>query len=152
MGAASKLIEWGLTFADAHLLPTYVESTPGALPLYLKHDFEKVDTMTVDLHQWGRDHVQEHTILIRPAKKPSTAPDETRITPVLTNADFTAFDSIEKAAFTPKPTSQASPPKEAPKPTSIFPSSRKTSLLPPDPHPEQPSLLKTPLQTQHPIT
>ena len=69
LGAASQLVEWGLALADAHQLPTYVESTPAGLPFYLKHGFEKVDTMEIDLRPWGRDHVQEHTILIRPAKQ-----------------------------------------------------------------------------------
>ena len=95
-------MKWGLALADAHQLPTYVESTPGGLSLYLKHGFEKVDTMEIDLRPWGRDHVQEHTILIRSAKQPAIPADQTTITPFLTNADFISFKEIEHAAYRPE--------------------------------------------------
>lgn len=104
-GAASQLISAGLALADAHHLPTYVEATPVGLGLYLKHGFEKVDTLTVDLRPWGHPIVQEHTILIRPAA-PASPLSLISISPYLTNADFLDFAKIKAKAFQTSPLSR----------------------------------------------
>ena len=100
MGAASQLMSWGLGLADAHYLPTYVEATASGLPLYLKHGFQKVDTLEVDLRRWGWSHA--NTILVRPAKVPDPSIDQVVLSPFLTNKDITTFTPIEEKAFTPK--------------------------------------------------
>ena len=97
-GAASQLISIGLALADAHHLPTYVEATPEGLGLYLKHGFEQVDTMTIDLTPWGTPVTQEHTVLVRPAA-PVPSSSSISISPYLTNADFSGFANAETKAF-----------------------------------------------------
>ena len=58
--------------------------------------------MEIDLRPWGRNHVQEHTIVVRPAKQPAIPADQITITPFLTNADFVSFKEIEYAAYRPE--------------------------------------------------
>ena len=104
-----------MALADTHLLPIYVEATPDGLPVYLKHGFEKVDTLEIDLRPWGRSEVLKHTILIRPAKKPAFDINKVTISPWLTNQDFTDFAAVEDRAFSeskPRVEGEADPPVE----------------------------------------
>ena len=75
-----------------------MESTPGGLSLYLKHGFQKVDTLTIDLNPWGTPVIQEHTILIRPAA-PAPPSATISISSFLNNVDFLDFAKIEAKAF-----------------------------------------------------
>ncbi|KAL6717672.1 hypothetical protein ACLMJK_005587 [Lecanora helva] len=102
-GAASQLVAWGLSLADAHYLPSYVESTPSGLSLYLKHGFQKVDTLEHDLRPWGSNHVKENTILVRPPRAPDPSIDSIMLSPILTNRDLATFPIVEEKAFAPKP-------------------------------------------------
>ena len=97
-GAASELIKWGLSLADAHYLPTFVEVSSTDHSLFWEHGFQAVDTLTIDLRPWGGAHVEEYSLLIRPA--PPLPPAGTIvISPWLTNADAVSFLAVEDAAF-----------------------------------------------------
>ncbi|KAJ5885561.1 hypothetical protein N7495_010071 [Penicillium taxi] len=52
-GLGSMLVEFGVHKADELSLPAYTEASPEGLGLYLKHGFQEVDRVTVDLEQWG---------------------------------------------------------------------------------------------------
>ncbi|KAL6713801.1 hypothetical protein ACLMJK_008293 [Lecanora helva] len=124
LGAASKLVSWGCQLADTHHLPIYVESTAAGLPVYQKHGFQKVSTLTVDLRPYGADHVHDNTVLVRPAKPPDAHIDAVCLSPILTNADLAAFPMIESEAFTgPSPPVEPNNEQNHKKrpPTSIFP-------------------------------
>lgn len=97
-GAASLLMEWGLSLADSHHLPAFLEASPASETFYLQHGFEVVSTRTIDLHPWGVSHTESISMMLRPAKPP-LPPDTITISPWLTNADFASFPSIEDQAF-----------------------------------------------------
>lgn len=59
------LIKWGLERADDLNLPTYVEGTPMAKQLYIKHDFEVVDELPIEVP--GVDVISDFC-MIRPAQ------------------------------------------------------------------------------------
>jgi len=107
-------MSWGLALADAHYLPAYVEATAGGLPLYLKHGFQRVDTMEIDLRPWGSSHIIEHTILVRPAKAPDASIDQVMLSPYLTNQDLAIFAPVENKAFTPEGAPQVAEEQESP--------------------------------------
>ncbi|KAL8791340.1 MAG: hypothetical protein Q9195_005959 [Heterodermia aff. obscurata] len=100
-GAATLLLNWGLHLADLHHLPTYLESTPAALPLYQSHGFIPITPFPIPLHPFGTPLTITHTCLIRPP--PSTPPPPITISPFLTNPDLASFPLIEDAAFTDSP-------------------------------------------------
>lgn len=95
---ASALINWGLSLANAHYLPTFVEASSLDRRSYLEHGFKEADTFTFDLRPWGGAHVEEYSLMIRPA--PALPPTGTIvISPWLTNADVESFLTVEDAAF-----------------------------------------------------
>jgi predicted N-acetyltransferase YhbS len=47
-GAGSILIRWGLDLADQLRVPAYLESSPAAHKLYVKHGFRDVGQFTMD--------------------------------------------------------------------------------------------------------
>ena len=97
-GLAPELVKWGLSLADAHFLPTFVEAPSIDRDLFLEHGFQEADTLTIDLRPWGGAHTEEYGLLIRPAL-PLPPPGTSIISPWLTNADVVSFPVIEDAAF-----------------------------------------------------
>ena len=67
-GAASMLVKWGIERADDLQLPCYVESTPAAHSIYVKHGFEDVDRLKLDVAPFKEGDFF-HACMIRPAQK-----------------------------------------------------------------------------------
>lgn len=59
------LLQPGLEAADAAGAKTYVEASPAGFPLYLKHGWEQVDEMVVDMRPYGGDGIEHQPLLIR---------------------------------------------------------------------------------------
>jgi GNAT superfamily N-acetyltransferase len=53
LGCASTLLNWGIQQADAINAKIYLESTPAALKVYLKHGWQVVETAYFDLKKYG---------------------------------------------------------------------------------------------------
>lgn len=47
------LIRPGLEAADKAGAQTYIEASPDGLPLYIKHGWEPVDKMVIDMAKYG---------------------------------------------------------------------------------------------------
>ncbi|KAJ6025051.1 hypothetical protein N7540_005848 [Penicillium herquei] len=52
-GLGGLLVAFGVHKADELSLPAYTEASPEGLELYVKHGFQEVDRVTVDLEKWG---------------------------------------------------------------------------------------------------
>lgn len=66
------LIRPGLEDADKAGAQTYIEASPDGLPLYLKHGWEPVDNMVIDMgtHEAGSG-VEVMPFLMREANAPN---------------------------------------------------------------------------------
>ncbi|KAF6225891.1 hypothetical protein HO133_009893 [Letharia lupina] len=71
-GLGSMLIRPGLEDADKAGAQTYIEASPDGLPLYLKHGWEPVDKMVIDMgtHEAGSG-VEVMPFLMREANAPN---------------------------------------------------------------------------------
>lgn len=92
------LIKWGLSLADAHHLPAFLEASFTGQHLYAKHGFTTVSTVTFDLNPWGVSYTETVNQMLRTAAPP-LPPSNITISPWLTNADFRSFPAIEDQAF-----------------------------------------------------
>ena len=59
------LLRHGLEQADNDGAKTYIEASPAGLPLYLKHGWEPVDEIIIDMRPHGDDKVHTEVCLIR---------------------------------------------------------------------------------------
>jgi len=69
-GHGGRLVDWGVKKADELGLSAYTDATEKGLGLYLKHGFQEVDRVVVDLGDWGgeRGVMHGHVLLFRAAK------------------------------------------------------------------------------------
>ena len=66
------LIRPGLEAADKAGAQTYIEASPDGLPLYLRHGWEPVDKMEIDMEKYGAGTgVEVMPFLIREANAPN---------------------------------------------------------------------------------
>ncbi len=70
-GLGSLLIRPGLEAADKAGAQTYIEASPSGLPLYLKHGWEPVDEMVIDMRQYGGHQVEHQKFLMREPNAPN---------------------------------------------------------------------------------
>ncbi|KAL8948164.1 MAG: hypothetical protein Q9222_005629 [Ikaeria aurantiellina] len=69
-GAGKLLLHHLVEYADARGLPCYVESTPIACDLYMRHGFRRVDGFEIDLGKWKPENdVYRTSMLYRDARK-----------------------------------------------------------------------------------
>ena len=59
------LIRPGLEAADKAGAQTYIEASPLGLPLYLRHGWEQVDEMVIDLRPYGGEGIERNPALMR---------------------------------------------------------------------------------------
>ena len=64
-GAASMLVEWGISCADADGLPIYLDSEPASYKLYKRYGFENIGEMTTDLKKHGGEGSYKIVSMIR---------------------------------------------------------------------------------------
>lgn len=69
-GAGSLLLKQGLTRADEAGLDTYCYASVQGRPLYERHGFEVVQVDSMDLSEYGVDHVEIRAVMRRPAQNP----------------------------------------------------------------------------------
>lgn len=65
------LIRPGLEEADKAGAKSYVEASSAGLGLYLKHGWEPVDEMVIDMAKYGGGKVEREKFLIREAGAPN---------------------------------------------------------------------------------
>lgn len=59
------LIRPGLEAADKAGAQTYIEASHAGLPLYLKHGWEPVDEMVIDMRPHGGHGIEHEVFLMR---------------------------------------------------------------------------------------
>lgn len=62
------LIRPGLEAADKAGAKTFIEASRSGLPLYLKHGWEPVDEIVIDMRPHGGHEIMRHKSLMREAK------------------------------------------------------------------------------------
>ena len=67
-GAGAMLVQWGTDLADEAGLPCYLEASSKGYDLYKRKGFEDVEFLDMDMSKWGREGVNRHICMIRPAK------------------------------------------------------------------------------------
>ena len=65
------LIKPGLEAADKAGAKTYIEASPSGLPLYMKHGWEPVDEMVIDMRPHGGHQIEHQKLLIREPNAPN---------------------------------------------------------------------------------
>ena len=65
------LIRPGLEAADKAGAQTYIEASVAGLPLYLKHGWEPVDGLSIDMRPHGGHTTEKQTFLMREANAPN---------------------------------------------------------------------------------
>ena len=65
------LIRPGLEAADKAGAKTYIEASSKGLGLYLKHGWEPVDELVIDMGQYGGEGVEKEKMLVREPNAPS---------------------------------------------------------------------------------
>ena len=71
LGLGSKLIRRGLEAADKDGAQTFIEASPAGLPLYLKHGWEPVDELVIDMRPHGGEGIEVNPSLMREPNAPS---------------------------------------------------------------------------------
>lgn len=64
-GLGSRLIEIGLSMADAAGARTYIEASAVGLPIYLRRDWKAVDEIRIDVRKYGAEEVAVEKLLMR---------------------------------------------------------------------------------------
>lgn len=59
------LIRPGLEAADKAGAQTYIEASPAGLPLYLRHGWEQVDEMVINMRPYGGQGIEQLPFLMR---------------------------------------------------------------------------------------
>lgn len=70
-GIGSMLIRPGLAAADKDGAQTFIEASPAGLPLYLRHGWEPVGEMAIDMKPHGGTGVEVMPLLMREANAPN---------------------------------------------------------------------------------
>ena len=65
------LIRPGLEAADKDGAQTFIEASPAGLPLYLRHGWELVHKMTIDMRPHGGTGIEAMPLLIREPNAPN---------------------------------------------------------------------------------
>ena len=65
------LIRPGLAAADKDGAQTFIEASPAGLPLYLRHGWEPVDEMTIDMRPHGGTGIEVMPLLMREPNAPN---------------------------------------------------------------------------------
>ena len=68
LGLGSMLIRPGLEAADKAGANTFIEASPSGLPLYLRHGWEPVDEIVIDMRPHGGHEIARQKSLMREAK------------------------------------------------------------------------------------
>ena len=101
-GAASILLNTMIQQNQDLRLPIYLEAAPQGLSLYLKHGFEKVDEIPIDLSAVGSSQTRIHICMIRPASFPSPSKplsaDRITISSVADESDYLSLAKVEAQA------------------------------------------------------
>lgn len=61
------LLKWGTAEADRLALPCYLEASEEGKPLYVKHGWQEVGRLEVDLSKWGGPTNVVAPFMLRPA-------------------------------------------------------------------------------------
>ena len=67
-GLGTMLLGKGLAEADKARAKTFIEATVPGLPMYLRHGFEEVDAIKIDMGRYGGHGIQIQKRLTRPAR------------------------------------------------------------------------------------
>ena len=70
-GLGTRLIAPGLEAADKAGAQAYIEASPSGLPLYLKHGWEPVDELVIDMKPHGGEGIRRQKFLIREPHVPN---------------------------------------------------------------------------------
>lgn len=63
------LLKWGTDVAEeSKVLPCYLEASKTGRPLYRSMGFEDVETMDIDMAEFGGEGIHQHYVMFRPAK------------------------------------------------------------------------------------
>ena len=65
LGLGTSLIKDGLNIADAAGSKVYIIASPMGLPLYLRHGWNRVDKVAVDMTKYGGSSMVVEELLIR---------------------------------------------------------------------------------------
>ena len=68
-GAGGMLVRWGCEKADEAGVEAYLEASLKGVPLYLRHGFERVRDVELDLRKWGGTEVRPFVVSISRASK-----------------------------------------------------------------------------------
>ncbi|KAI9875480.1 MAG: hypothetical protein M1830_008422 [Pleopsidium flavum] len=105
-GAASQLLQWGISQANTLHIPAYLEASPSGFPLYKKHGFVQLNSLNIDLSPWGNPIGRQTICMLKPAAAGSTTTTNSSsssanitILPVTSEADFLPLAEIESLAF-----------------------------------------------------
>ena len=63
------LIRKGLEDVDKDNAQTYIEASPAGLQLYLRHGWQEIDAIVIDMRKYGGRDVDTEKILMRPPQK-----------------------------------------------------------------------------------
>jgi len=103
-GAASQLLQWGISQANTLNIPAYLEASPSGLRLYEKHGFNQVHEINIDSSPWGNPVARKNICMLKPAAAISTnSSTNIAIRPVSSQADFLPMAEIENLAFDASP-------------------------------------------------
>ncbi|KAL6719969.1 hypothetical protein ACLMJK_001890 [Lecanora helva] len=64
-GLGNMLIRSGLETVDKARAPAYVEASPIGFPLYLKHGWQPVDQVVIDMRPYGGKGIERQNLLMR---------------------------------------------------------------------------------------
>jgi len=67
-GAGKMLVQQGINIADEAGLLCYLEGSPAGHRLYLSMGFKDVETLDMDMSEYGLEGIHSHYVMIRPAK------------------------------------------------------------------------------------
>jgi GNAT superfamily N-acetyltransferase len=63
-GLGTRLLEWGLEKATEEGMGVYLTATEKGRELYLKHGFEVIEYVDVNLREYGKDGKYTQTIMV----------------------------------------------------------------------------------------
>lgn len=64
-GVGTKLLEWGMEYADERDARIYLEATMEGYPLYLKHGWRKLEELVLDFEPFGGRGTATYIIMMR---------------------------------------------------------------------------------------
>ncbi|KAA8648889.1 hypothetical protein EYZ11_006053 [Aspergillus tanneri] len=67
-GVATKLLQWGMDYADENDVRIYLEATPEGYPLYRKYGWRKVEDIVLDFEPFGGKGTATYIVMTRERK------------------------------------------------------------------------------------